>query len=424
MTDAVPRSDRIRAILRDLTRHPIVLWAAFVVVHFVLGMLGLYGPGLPLGDVTLVYRFWVENGLEADIWVGIDTAWVYPILAILPMLVAYLFGPDLYASTWLSFVMVVDAAAFAFVIAFGRDPRVARVGWWWLAFLALLGPVALGRIDAITVPIAIVGMLMLGTAPRVAAVLLTVAAWIKVWPAALIAAIVVAVRERWTIALTALIASAGIAIVALVLGAGGNLLSFITQQAGRGLQIESPIGTFWMWDAYATAGTRSLVYYDQAILTFQVVGPGSVVAANIMTPLLAIVTAILLLLGVFAVRRGVPAADLLPPLALAITTALILFNKVGSPQFVTWLAVPIVFGLTASLTARGPSFRIPVVLSLVIAGLTQAIYPYLYSQLLERQPDFTMLLVLSARNVLYVVLFLWAVAAVIEAIRLEPELVP
>lgn len=421
MTDAVPRSDRIRAILRDLARHPVVLWAAFVVVHFVLGMLGLYGPGLPLGDVTLVYRFWVQNGLNADIWVGIDTAWVYPILAILPMLVAYLFGPDLYASTWLSFVMVVDAAAFAFVIAFGRDPRVARVGWWWLAFLTLLGPVALGRIDAITVPIAIVGMLMLGAAPRLAAVLLTVAAWIKVWPAAIIAAVVVAVRERWTIALTAIIASAGIAIVGLLLGAGGNLLSFITQQTGRGLQIESPIGTFWMWDAYTTLGTRSLVYYDQAILTFQVVGPGSVVAANIMTPVLAAVTAILLLLGVFAVRRGVPAADLLPPLALAITTALILFNKVGSPQFVTWLAVPIVFGLTASLTGRGPSFRVPVVLSLVIAGLTQAIYPYLYSQLLQRQPDFTLLLVLSARNVLYVVLFVWAVWAVIEAIRAEPE---
>ncbi len=105
-----------------------------------------------------------------------------------------------------------------------------------------------------------------------------------------------------------------------------------------------------------------------------------------MTPLLAVVTAVLLLLGVFAVRRGVPSADLLPPLTLAITTALILFNKVGSPQFVTWLAVPIVFGLTVSLTGRGPSFRVPVVLSLVIAGLTQAIYPYLYSQLLSASP--------------------------------------
>jgi hypothetical protein len=421
MTDAVPRSDRIRAILDDVARQPILLWGAFVFVHFLLGMVALYGPGFPLGDVTFVYQWWVQTGLDSGIWVGIDTAWVYPILAILPMLAAYVFGPDLYASTWLSLVMVVDAAAFAFVIAFGRDPRVARVGWWWLAFLTLLGPVALGRIDSITVPIAIVGMLLLGAAPRVAAVLLTIAAWIKVWPAALVAAIVVAVRSRWVVAVTALITSAAVAIVALLLGAGGNLLSFVTEQTGRGLQIESPIGTFWMWDAYVTAGTRSLVYYDQAILTFQVVGPGSLVAANTMTPVLAIVTAVLLLLGVFAVRRGVPAGDLLPPLALAITSALILFNKVGSPQFVTWLAVPVVFGLTASLTGRGASFRTPVVLSLVIAGLTQAIYPYLYSQLLQRQPDFTLLLVLSARNVLYAVLFVWAVVAVIDAIRADPE---
>ncbi len=421
MTDAVPRSDRIRAILRDLAGHPVVLWAAFVVVHFVLGMLGLYSPGQPLGDVTLVYRFWAQNGVETEIWVGIDTAWVYPIVALMPMVVALVFGPELYASTWLSLVMIADAAAFAVVIAFGRDRRVARAGWWWLAFLLLLGPVALGRIDSITVAIAIIGMLVLAAAPRLAGVLLTVAAWTKVWPAALVAAAVVALRERRKIAITAVVTSAVIAIVSLALGAGANLLSFITQQVGRGLQIESPIATFWMWDAYATAGTRSLVYYDQAILTFQVVGPGSFVAANIMTPLLAVVTAILLLLAVFAVRRGVPSADLLPPLALAVTTALILVNKVGSPQFVTWLAVPVIFGLTASLTGRGPSFRVPVVLSLVIAGLTQVIYPYLYSQLLQRQPDFTLLLVLSARNVLYVVLFLWAVAAVVDAIRPDPE---
>jgi hypothetical protein len=72
-----------------------------------------------------------------------------------------------------------------------------------------------------------------------------------------------------------------------------------------------------------------------------------------------------------------------------------------------------------SITGRGPSFRVPVVLTLVIAGLTQAIYPYLYSQLLGL--DFTLLLVLTARNVLYVVLLIWAVVAVVEALRYEPE---
>jgi hypothetical protein len=402
-----------------LTRHPIALWAGFFVVHVVLSMLALYGPGYPLGDVTFVYLFWVQHGLDAGIWPGIDTAWVYPILALVPMIVAYLFGPDFYVPTWLTFVMIADAAAFAVITAFGRDPRVARIGWWWLAFLLLLGPVALGRIDAVMVPIAIIGMLVLATMPRVAAILLTVATWIKVWPAALIAAVVVTIRQRWSVALTAVIGSAAIGITALLLGAGGNVFSFITEQTGRGLQVESPIGTFWMWDAFASRSTRTFVYYDQAILTYQVVGPGSSQAANVVTPILAIVTAALLVVGFLAIRRGVAPARLLPPLVLAITTALILFNKVGSPQFVTWLAVPIVFGLTVSLTGHGPSFRVPAILGLVIAAATQLIYPYLYQSLLEL--NFVMLLLLSGRNILYVVLLVWAVSAIADVMRREPE---
>ncbi|MBW8873186.1 MAG: DUF2029 domain-containing protein, partial [Leifsonia sp.] len=200
--------------------------------------------------------------------------WVYPILALVPMLAAYLFGPDFYASTWLSLVMIVDAVAFAFVVGFHRDARVIRVGWWWLGFLTLLGPVAVGRIDSITVPFAIMGMLLLATRPRVAAVLLTVATWIKVWPAALIAAAVVALRERRTIVLGALLTSAAIAAVGLLLGGGGNLLSFVTQQTGRGLQVEAPISTFWMWDAYSHRIGGASIYYDDAILTYQLHGSG------------------------------------------------------------------------------------------------------------------------------------------------------
>jgi hypothetical protein len=316
--------------------------------------------------------------------------------------------------------MLVDAVAFAALTGLGRDRRRAPAGWWWLAFLTLLGPVALGRIDSITVPVAIVGVLTLVAAPRLGAVLLTVATWIKVWPAALVAAAVVALRSRWRIAAAAAIASGVVIVAGLLLGAGGNLFSFIGQQAGRGLQVESPIATFWMWDAFATRSVSSLVYYDRAILTYQVVGPGASAAAAVMTPVMAVVTLGLLVLGYVAQRRGLPALEFLPALMLAIATALILFNKVGSPQFVTWLAVPMLFGLITSIAGRGPSFRTPVVLTLVIAGMTQAIYPYLYSQLLGL--DFTLLLVLTARNVLYVVLLVWAVTAIVDAIRYHPEL--
>ena len=407
MTDAALRPREGRATLAAVLRHPIALWAGFVLVHFWLGMLGLYGPGFPLGDVTLVYKFWVEQGLDSGQWVGLQTSWVYPIVALLPMITAYAFGPALYASTWLSLIMVVDAAAFAVVMAFGRDRRVAHVAWWWLGLLLALGPVALGRIDSVTAAVAIVGLLCLATAPRLAGVLLAVATWIKVWPAALIAAAFIAVTSRIRVALAAIVASAVILVVSILLGGGANAFSFITQQTGRGLQIESGLGTFWMWDAFSHRPGAPTIYYDTSILTYQLRGEGVDVAAAIATPLLAVVALAILLLAIVIARRGVPAAELLPPLALAITTALILFNKVGSPQFVTWLAVPIVLGLSTAATGRGPSFRFPAALGLVIAGLTQLMYPYLYDQLLSL--NLGMLLVLSARNLLYLVLLVWAI---------------
>jgi hypothetical protein len=406
----------VKAIVRDaIVDNPIALWAAFVLAHLWLGMLALYAPGQPLGDVTTVYKYWiVDYALAGHGWVGIDTVWVYPILAILPMIAAAAFGPALYASTWLSLVMAIDALAFAVLVSRSRRFGAPHVGWWWIGFLVALGPVALGRIDSITVPIAMIGMLVLVTRPALAGVLLTVAAWIKVWPAALVAAAIIAVRDRLRVVVAAATVTALVLIVALALGAGSNVFSFFTQQAGRGLQIEAVMATPWMWDA--TLGTgHSEVYYDFTILTFQLRGEGVTAVAAGATPLLGIAALVLLGLGLLAIRRGREPGEVLPPLVLALTVALIIFNKVGSPQFVTWLAVPVVYGLVTSAAGFGRSFRVPAALAFVIAVLTQAFYPYFYSELLA--PHLPMVLVLTARNLLYVVLFAWAVVALAEVVR-------
>ena len=96
-------------------------------------------------------------------------------------------------------VVLLDAVAFAILLGTRRLARTRRIAaWWWLGFLALLGPIAFGRIDAITVPLAITGLLWAAGRPRVAAALLTIGAWIKVWPAALLVALVVASRNAGT----------------------------------------------------------------------------------------------------------------------------------------------------------------------------------------------------------------------------------
>jgi len=417
MTDAAPASG-VRARTAALAAHPVVLWGAFVLVHLVLGLICLTAPSLPMGDVTIVYAFWMHQGLDADIWVGIDTAWVYPLLAVLPMAASAVFGWTFYASTWLTLVMAIDAAAFAVLLHRGRPDRAtAPVAWWWLAFLLAVGPVALGRIDSFATAVAIMGVLVIVGRPVLGSVLLTIGAWIKVWPAALVAAAVIALRSRITIVTAAVATTVVVLVIGLILGGGGGLFSFITQQSGRGLQIESPLATVAMWMAWAGGGTS--IYYDRDILTYQLQGPGVDVAAGLSTPLLAIAVVAIAVLGIVGARRRRAPSILLPPLLLALTSVLILFNKVGSPQFVGWLAVPVIFGLVTARIDGGHSFRVPATFALMIGALTQIVYPYFYGKLLGL--DTVLLIALTARNVLYLVLVAWAFFALVEAIRSEPE---
>lgn len=414
MSDSERVPTRSRARFVAIAGSPIVVWAAFVLVHLWLGLLCLYAPNLPLGDVTIVYKFWTDQALLADFWVGIDSRWVYPIVALVPMLAATTFGPTMFASTWLTMIMLLNAVAFGFLTNWGRSRDHIAIAWWWVGFLVALGPIALGRIDSVTIPIAIVGVLFLAARPVLAALLLTIATWIKVWPAALLGAIVIADRDRWRIVGTAAAASGVIVVIALLLGSGGNVFSFITEQTGRGLQIEAPISTFWLWQAFAGV-PATFVYYDNEILTYQVQGRGVEFAAAIATPIIGAVAIGLCFLGELAIRNRAAVTEVLPPLALSLVTALIAFNKVGSPQFITWLAVPIILGLAANAAGHGPSFRTPATIGLVLAGLTQSIYPYFYNALLSLEPP--MLIILTARNLLLFVLLGWAIAQLVRVSR-------
>ena len=387
------------------------LWIVFALVHLVLIWVNLTAPGYPLGDVTAVYRVWAENAADGWVRMGIDVPWVYPILAFAPMAAALAFGSTYYAETWLAIVAVLDAIAFAVLLGRAGLSRHRRLAaWWWLGFLALLGPIAFGRIDAITVPLAITGLLWAAGRPRVAAVLLTIGAWVKVWPAALFAALVIASRKRVDAVTVAAALSAGILGVSLIAGSGLNAVGFVAEQADRGLQIEAPLAVAWLWQI--VAGSKSVdIEYSRDILTFQIEGPGADAAAAVTTPLMAIGVVVVVLLGIRAARRGAAFGVLMPPLALSFVVVLMLANKVGSPQFATWLAAPVILGLVY----RPARFAVPAVLAAAVALFTHIIYPYWYGWLLVANPAFVFLLTVKVG--LLVALLVWGIRAVWQAGR-------
>ncbi|MDR6574484.1 hypothetical protein J2X60_003147 [Curtobacterium sp. 320] len=397
-----------------------VFVVAFVAVHAVLWWLTTVSGNLPLGDVTITYRRWIETGHLSGFWVGIDEDWVYPILAIVPMAAAAVGGVASIGTGWIVLMILLDAVACAFLWRF-RGLGV-RVVWWWLAFLLALGPIGLGRIDTVATVLALVGVAFVASRPAVASVLFTAGAWTKVWPAALVGVLLLLRRgHRRGVLVGALVLTTLIVLVDVLYGGAAHLLSFVGQQSGRALQIEAPLATPFMWAA-ALGVPGAAVYYDQQILTFEVSGAGTHAAAAVSTPLMAVVVVGGVLLALWAVHRGAHRAEAAPLLALLLVAALVAANKVGSPQYIGWFAVPIVWGLVAGR----PSARrfLPVAVAAIpMAVLTQVIYPGFYDQVLTVQP--WVLVVLTLRNALEVGVLVWSVVAIVRlGVRARAAAVP
>jgi uncharacterized membrane protein len=394
------------------------LWVAFALVHVVVAALGFVFPNQPMGDVYLVYEPWSQRALAGEGIVGVDEDWVYPQLALVPLVLAHGFAWIAgYTVGWAVFVTALDAVAFAVLVGRARSRGRVTAAWFWLAAILLLGPVGLYRLDAVTVALAVMGCLWLRGRPWLAGILLAVATWIKVWPAAIIAAAVIALRRRWALVGAGLVVSA--VTLAVVVGAGGldHALGFIGDQTGRGLQVEAPVSMFYLWGQMLGL-PGFFVYYSTEILTFQVTGTeiDPVIAA--MTPILMLGVGAVAVVAALKVRRGAAVRDLLPVAALAIVAVFIVLNKVGSPQYLCWLVPPVVLGL---VVARRDWAR-PAVLVLVLCALTQLVYPVFYGEVLTAHP--LGVGILTVRNALLVVLGVWMVVRLVRVPVRTPSSIP
>lgn len=375
-----------------------MLWIAFAVVHTVVAWLGFVEPNMPMGDVYIVYEPWSNNAVSGDRVVGVTEPWVYPALALVPMVFAHAFAwIGGYTVGWVIFVTGCNALGFWMLVGRARSMGRTIAAGFWLAFIVALGPVGLYRVDAVTVPLAIAGCLWLVGRPRVAAVLFTIGAWIKVWPAALFVAALIVARRRVSVLTMGVVVSAAVVAVVALLGGMTQVFGFVTEQTGRGLQVEAPVSTFYLWFAVANPLSAS-VYYDPDILTYQVEGPGIELVIAIMTPLLAVAVLAVVVLGARKIVGGASFVRVLPPLALALVLTLIVFNKVGSPQFQTWLIAPLVLAIVLDRHRAWSA----AVIGLLAAGLTQLIYPLMYSEVLAVEP--LAIAVLSARNLTLILL--------------------
>jgi hypothetical protein len=386
----------------------VVLWGAFVVVHAALIGIGLFNRGAS-GDVWQMYRGWAASALSGAGVPGVTEPWVYPPAALVPILIAGLMHAFAgYTVSWGVLVTAIDALAFAVLVGRARSRGRRDAAWFWLVASLALGGVGMFRLDAITVPIAVAGGLWLAGRPWLGSALLVLATWVKVWPAAMVAAAVIAVRRRGAVLGAAVMVSAAIVLLVAALGGAPHMLSFVTEQTARSLQIEAPISMPYVWlAAFGIAGAST--YFNHDIITIEVTGPFIDAVVWAMTPAMAMAMLAIVLLGGFKAWRGVGFATLFPTLSLALVLAFIVFNKVVSPQYMIWLVPPLVIGLAISRRR----WRAPAIAVVGILGMTQAIFPWFYTALLALHP--VMVVALTLRNVLLIVLLAWMVIRIAQA---------
>lgn len=388
-----------------------VVLSTFGAVHllFLAFLTPRIASGTTYGDVGL-YREWAYEGIETGLWQGIDVPWVYPIAAMLPMVAATVFGSQLYMLAWFLLCCVLNLAAVLSLLYF----RAARYGWQsaylWMGLTLALGPLAFSRVDGITAPLVVVGLLLAMAHPVLASALLSIATWIKVWPAAVVLALVITSKNRIKVILAGAALSGAIVMAVVVKGGGHHLFGFMQAQGDRGMQLEAPLTTPGVWQAVLGTGTN--VHPNFAIVTMEIKGSLADTVAALMNPLLVVSLVLVASLMIFAVRRGARRTEILLIGALALVAAMIIFNKVGSPQFMIWLVAVISVGVAI----EGSKWLLPAVMMVLISILTTLVYPILYVQLFAAlNPGVALLL--TTRNVLVVALLVWALKQLTKLAR-------
>jgi hypothetical protein len=374
---------------------------SFLVHLWALTASKLFPDAISFGDLSL-YDYWayqVDNGTGVY---GLVTEWVYPALAFVPIWIAGALNLVSYEVSWLTLVFGLNTAAVLLMVRKANKGGVfsgTNASWAFLSALLLLGPVAVSRIDSVSAALAILGLVAINrNSTGIAAALFTIAGWIKIWPVALFAAMIAVFKNKMQAVVVATIISASIIGIGLLAG-GTKVFGFVLQQQERGIQIESVMATPWMW--LAKFGSAN-IFFDDDILTNQVSGPLVQELAAVSNYLLVAALGITAFLAVRAVRAGRNRNQVFVLAALTGVLDLIVFNKVGSPQFMIWLAVPLV-ALVFFSTNKS---KVALAMGAAILLLTQLVYPVFYIELLglESMP----LGLLTVRNLLLVALLIWA----------------
>ncbi|MFG2359483.1 glycosyltransferase 87 family protein [Streptomyces sp. NPDC048521] len=355
----------------------------------------LLGGGSVAREVWRLYFHWY-GVLAHGSFPAHDTLWQYP-----PGAGAVLLAPGLlpgltYFQAFVVLTLAVDALIAAVLVRAGTRPGRSLLGAaLWTGGLPLLLHLPLARYDVAVTALAVLSLLTVSRSPRAAGVFGALGALVKVWPALVLLGTPPgrSTRTAWAWATAA--GTAALGVLAVFFTAP---LSFLREQGGRGVQIESLGGT--ALNLARHAGWSGRVRYQYGAM--ELVGPHAHAVASASLALTAVAFGLLVLWRVRAAHwnEATPYDAALSAVLLFTVT-----SRVISPQYMIWL-----IGLAAvCLTSRRTSQRPVAVLVLAASALSTVAYPMCYREVVDG--SWSGCLLMLARNALL------AAAAVLSFVR-------
>lgn len=321
-----------------------------------------------------------------------DGPWEYPAGAAAVVVAPALVHGAPYVLGFVGQMLLWDLGILLVLALLGLRRGSLAGAWLWVAVVPLLGPVALARFDVVPTALAVGGLAAATAAPLLAGVLLASGAVVKLWPALLVLLVLLLHRGRARVLAGSVAVGVGTLLAVARFGGLDQVLSFLTYQRDRGLEVES-LPALPLLLAKAYGDDRMSFGFDFG--SYQVYGPWAPVMLRVGTVGLVAVLVGVALLAERARRRRADPELAAATLAVLLLAGVLVFDKVLSAQYPLWLA-----GLVCLSLCRPDSpLRATALPLLGLLVLTQAVYPLrIQSLLTTTEPE--VVLLLAARDLL------------------------
>ena len=303
---------------------------------------------------------------------------------------------------------------------------------WWIVLVPFLGPIMWNRFDMVPAVCMGLAALWYRRHPAACGVMIALGAAVKLWPALLILPMI----SRHKAAIRRLIAfgatGVALALASLLDGGWGRLVSPLTWQSGRGLQVESVPATVPVYQHFKNPDGGYKVEMSK-YNAFEIFGPGASTWQSLSTILMALTVALAIGVALLSWRRNGLDHRSAVLADLVIIGALIIANKTLSPQYFVWWAAPAAMVLdrvSGDNTSENPPN--PNTLSwaqtwcwtaamflLITAFLTQQVYPLNYAGIIGLPPSRISTNLLVSRNIMTIVTFVACVVAFFASLRMH-----